>query len=45
MTTSAWVFMISVWAIVISSTLYSFAKLLSSDQQLDTEERPDQGSI
>ena len=45
MTTSAWVFMISVWTVVISSTLYCFTKLLSSDRQLDTEEGLDQDSI
>ncbi len=47
MTTSAWVLMISVWTIIIGTTLYCFTKLLSSDRQLDidTEEGPDQDSI
>ena len=46
MTTSAWVFMISVWSIIIGSTLYCFMKLLSSDRQLDTEvgQEPDQNT-
>ena len=46
MTTSAWVFMISIWTFVILSTLYCFAKLLSSDQQLDTDvsQETDQGT-
>jgi hypothetical protein len=37
--------MISVWTIIIGSTLYCFAKLLSSDRQLDTEEGLDQDPI
>ncbi len=47
MTTSAWVLMLSVWTIIIGSTLYCFAKLLSSNQQLDSEvgQEPDQGTI
>ena len=46
MTTSAWVFMISIWTLIILSTLYCFAKLLSSDQQLDSDvgQEPDQNS-
>ena len=45
MTTSAWVFMISVWAITIGSTLYCFTKLLSSNKQLDAEEGPARETI
>jgi hypothetical protein len=35
MTPSAWVFMLSVWAIVCGSTAYCFWKLLTSERRLD----------
>jgi len=37
MTGSAWVFMLSVWAIVIGCTVYCFKKLLSSERRLDDD--------
>lgn len=35
MSSSAWVFMVAVWAIVIGNTLYCFRKLLTSQRRLD----------
>lgn len=37
MTTSAWVFMLGVWAIVIGCTFYCFRKLLGSTRRLDDD--------
>jgi hypothetical protein len=36
MTTSAWVFMLAVWAVIIGNTVYCFWKLLSSERRLDS---------
>lgn len=41
MTTNAWVFMISVWSIVIVATVYCFAKLLSKNHLMDYDEEGD----
>jgi hypothetical protein len=38
MTTSAWIFMLAVWAMIIGCTVYCFAKLLGSERRLDSEE-------
>ncbi len=38
MTLNAWIFMISVWAIVLSATGYCFFRLLTSDQRLDSHD-------
>ena len=35
MTTSAWVFMLAIWSVIISFTLYCFWKLLGSPRKLD----------
>ena len=41
MTPEAWVFMLSVWAVIIGLTGYCFYKLLVSPRQFDTPETPD----
>lgn len=38
MTTSAWVFLIFVWSIILSMTSYCFYKLLTSDRGLGGDE-------
>lgn len=38
MTTAAWVFMLTVWTIVILATIYCFAKLLSSSHLLEYDD-------
>jgi hypothetical protein len=38
MTLSAWVFMLSVWSVILVMTGYCFFKLLTSARQLDGEE-------
>jgi len=35
MSDAAWIFMVSVWTIVIGNTLYCFRKLLTSTRRLD----------
>ncbi|GIW82950.1 MAG: hypothetical protein KatS3mg105_4757 [Gemmatales bacterium] len=41
MTLSAWVFMLTVWAIVIGCAAYCFYKLLTSERQLDDDDNED----
>jgi len=36
MTMSAWIFMLSSWAVIGGCTFYCFFRLLTSKQQLDT---------
>ncbi len=38
MTTSAWIFMLTVWAIILGMTLYCFYRLLTSKQFGDDTE-------
>lgn len=38
MTTNAWVFMLSVWTIVVLATIYCFAKLLRKDHLMEFDE-------
>jgi hypothetical protein len=37
MTTSAWLFMLVVWAVIVGFTAYCFYRLLTSEQQLGTD--------
>jgi hypothetical protein len=46
MTQEAWIFMGTVWAIIIGGTVYCFARLLTSHRALDGEEEelpPEEG--
>ena len=42
MTTSAWIFMGTVWSIVLVMTTYCFAKLLTSKQFTEPDHDPEQ---
>jgi hypothetical protein len=37
MTTAAWVFMLSVWGIILGMVCYCFRKILTSPRRLDVE--------
>lgn len=40
MTTPAWIFMLSVWSLVIAAVGFSFFKLLTSKRQFDDHDEP-----
>jgi hypothetical protein len=36
MTTSAWIFLIAVWGLILINTVYCFYKLLTSERRLES---------